>query len=43
VELGRAGGAGERDRAVEQYRRALTLQPNDRQAQERLRALGIQP
>lgn len=44
VELGRVYEAlGERDRAVEQYRRALTLQPNNRQAQERLRALGVQP
>lgn len=40
-ELGRALEAlGERDRAIEQYRRALTLQPNHRGAQERLRALG---
>lgn len=40
-ELGRALEAlGERDRAIAEYRRALTLQPNHRQAQERLRALG---
>lgn len=43
-ELGRVLEAlGERDRAIEQYRRALTIQPNNRQAQERLRALGVQP
>jgi hypothetical protein len=43
-ELGRTLEAlGERDRAIEQYRRALTIQPNHRQAQERLRALGVQP
>ncbi len=43
-ELGRAYEAlGERDRAIAQYRRALTIQPNHRQAQERLRALGQQP
>jgi hypothetical protein len=41
VELGRVLEAlGERDRAIEQYRRALTIQPNNRQAQDRLRALG---
>lgn len=34
---------GERDRAVAEYRRALSLQPNHRGAQERLRALGQQP
>ena len=34
---------GERDRAIEQYRRALSIQANHRQAQERLRALGVQP
>lgn len=40
-ELGRTLEAlGERDRAIEQYRRAVTLQPNHRGAQERLRALG---
>lgn len=40
-ELGRAyEAAGERDRAIAQYRRALTLQVNHRGAQERLRALG---
>lgn len=40
-ELGRAyEAAGERDRAIAQFRRALTLQPNHRGAQERLRALG---
>jgi hypothetical protein len=44
MELGRVLEAlGERDRAVEQYRRALQIQPNNRQAQERLRALGAQP
>ena len=44
VELGRVLEAlGERDRAVEQYRRALAIQPDNRQAQERLRALGVQP
>ncbi|HST63142.1 MAG TPA: c-type cytochrome [Longimicrobium sp.] len=44
VELGRVLEAlGERDRAIEQYRRALTIQPNTRPAQERLRALGVQP
>jgi hypothetical protein len=44
VELGRVLEAlGERDRAVEQYRRALTIQPGNRPAQERLRALGVQP
>jgi hypothetical protein len=44
VELGRALEAtGERDRAIEQYRRALQIQPNNRMAQERLRALGVQP
>ena len=44
VELGRVYEAmGERDRAIEQYRRALSLQPGNRQAQERLRALGVQP
>lgn len=43
-ELGRAYEAlGERDRAIEQYRRALSIQPSNRQAQERLRALGVQP
>lgn len=43
-ELGRTHEAlGERDRAIEQYRRALALQPGNRQAQERLRALGVQP
>ncbi|HYR11418.1 MAG TPA: c-type cytochrome [Longimicrobium sp.] len=43
-ELGRAlEAAGERDAAIAQYRRALTIQPNNRQAQERLRALGVQP
>jgi hypothetical protein len=43
-ELGRAyEAAGDRDRAIAQYRRALTLQPNNRGAQERLRALGQQP
>ena len=43
-ELGRILEAlGERDRAIEQYRRALSIQPNHRQAQERLRALGVQP
>jgi Photosynthetic reaction centre cytochrome C subunit/Tetratricopeptide repeat len=43
-ELGRAYEAtNQRERAIEQYRRALTLQPNNRQAQERLRALGQQP
>ncbi|HEU0300622.1 MAG TPA: c-type cytochrome, partial [Longimicrobium sp.] len=43
-ELGRVLEAlGERDRAVEQYRRAVGIQPNHRQAQERLRALGAQP
>jgi tetratricopeptide (TPR) repeat protein len=41
-ELGRVFEAlGERDRAIEQYRRALAIQPNNRQAQERLRALGV--
>lgn len=40
-ELGRAyEAAGQRERAIEQYRRALALQPDHRQAQERLRALG---
>ncbi|MBW3572154.1 MAG: c-type cytochrome [Gemmatimonadetes bacterium] len=40
-ELGRVLEAlGERDRAIAEYRRALTLQPNHRPAQERLRALG---
>jgi Tetratricopeptide repeat/Photosynthetic reaction centre cytochrome C subunit len=40
-ELGRAyEAAGQRDRAIEQYRRAVTLQPNHRQAQERLRELS---
>jgi hypothetical protein len=34
---------GERDRAIEQYRRALQIQPDNRQAQERLRALGVAP
>jgi hypothetical protein len=44
MELGHVLEAlGERDRAIEQYRRALTLQPNNRQAEERLRALGVQP
>lgn len=44
VELGRVLEAlGERDRAVEQYRRALAIQPTNRPAQERLRALGVQP
>jgi hypothetical protein len=44
MELGRVyEGLGERDRAIEQYRRVLTAQPNNRQAQERLRALGVQP
>jgi hypothetical protein len=44
MELGRAYEAlGERDRAIEQYRRALAIQPNNRQAQERLRALGVTP
>ncbi|HEY0018703.1 MAG TPA: c-type cytochrome [Longimicrobium sp.] len=43
-ELGRAyEAAGDRARAITQYRRALTIQPNNRQAQERLRALGEQP
>jgi Photosynthetic reaction centre cytochrome C subunit len=43
-ELGRVHEAlGERERAIEQYRRALTLQANHRGAQERLRALGVQP
>lgn len=43
-ELGRVLEAlGERDRAIEQYRRAVGIQPNHRQAQERLRALGAQP
>jgi hypothetical protein len=43
-ELGRAlETGGERDAAIAQYRRALTIQPNNRQAQERLRALGVQP
>jgi tetratricopeptide (TPR) repeat protein len=43
-ELGRVLEAlGERDRAIEQYRRALSIQANHRQAQERLRALGVQP
>jgi tetratricopeptide (TPR) repeat protein len=43
-ELGRALEAlGERDAAIAQYRRALSIQPNNRQAQERLRALGQQP
>ena len=41
VELGRVLEAlGERDRAIEQYRRALTIQPNNRPPQERQRALG---
>jgi Photosynthetic reaction centre cytochrome C subunit/Tetratricopeptide repeat len=40
-ELGRTLEAlGERDRAIAEYRRAVTLQPNHRGAQERLRALG---
>ena len=44
LELGRIYEAlGERERAVEQYRRVLSLQPNNRQAQERLRALGVSP
>lgn len=44
MELGRVyEGLGERDRAVEQYRRVLAAQPDHRQAQERLRALGVQP
>jgi hypothetical protein len=44
MELGRVLEAlGERDRAIEQYRRALAIQPNNRPAQERLRALGVQP
>lgn len=44
LELGRAyEAAGDRDRAIEQYRRVLAAQPNNRQAQERLRALGVQP
>lgn len=44
AELGRVYEAlGERDRAIEQYRRALQIQPNNRQVQERLRALGVQP
>ncbi|WP_414682966.1 tetratricopeptide repeat protein [Longimicrobium sp.] len=44
MELGRVyEGLGERDRAIEQYRRVLAAQPNNRQAQERLRALGVQP
>jgi hypothetical protein len=44
MELGRVLEAlGERDRAIEQYRRALQIQPNNRQAQERLRALGVTP
>jgi tetratricopeptide (TPR) repeat protein len=43
-ELGRAlEAAGDRDAAIAQYRRALTLQASHRQAQERLRALGQQP
>lgn len=43
-ELGRVHEAlGDRERAIEQYRRALSIQPNNRQAQERLRALGVQP
>jgi hypothetical protein len=42
-ELGRALEAGDRDAAIAQYRRALTLQANHRGAQERLRALGVQP
>lgn len=44
MELGRAHEAlGERDRAIEQYRRALAIQPDNPRAQERLRALGVQP
>lgn len=44
MELGRVYEAlGERDRAIEQYRRALRIQPDSRQAQERLRALGVTP
>jgi hypothetical protein len=44
MELGRVLEAlGERERAIEQYRRALQIQPNNRQAQERLRALGVTP
>lgn len=40
-ELGRAYEAlGERTRALEQYRRAVRLQPGHRQAQQRLQALG---
>lgn len=40
-DLGRAyEAAGQRDRAIEQYRRAVTLQPNHRQSQERLRELS---
>lgn len=43
-ELGRGyEAAGQRERAVEQYRRALALQPGHRQATERLRELGVQP
>jgi hypothetical protein len=43
-ELGRVHEAlGDRERAIQQYRRALSIQPNNRQAQERLRALGQQP
>lgn len=39
-ELGRAyETAGERDRAIEQFRRALRLQPGHRQAQQRLQQL----
>lgn len=34
---------GERDAAIAQYRRALTIQPGNRQAEERLRELGVQP
>jgi hypothetical protein len=41
LELGRVYEAlGERERAIEAYRRVLAAQPNNRQAQERLRALG---
>ena len=39
-ELGRAyETAGERERAIEQYRKALRLQPGNRQAQQRLQQL----
>lgn len=44
LELARVYEAlGERDRAIAAYRRTLQLQPNVRQAQERLRALGVEP